>query len=545
MRAPRHQPRAGDEGFAMPVAIMLGLIAVALMLAAGTYSLGRIDDHDRRRDRVVAMPVVDTAVTRIKFGLEQNLLAEHRDYVPTTAQLQQLVNGTEASIVPGSILNPPIPAGMPNVTVLEPMGPHHAGYWHLLRVFAPAYGANDDQGVVVAYVRAWTAPRATPQLGSKPRMVRIELRPGRFADYQAVIDGPIVFGQGATLNGPIHSNGFNDERTNFLSLLSNATERVSTVDGASVSCTGAAQITTASGSVDSASFPGCPVETNTGRFVNLLAAEEAFTRIRKACAETVPNVRCFDETYEGSNVPASLSQHSPDLRGYRVHLSPDSVTVSGYEIDYVSETPQPYPVAGAGTISTPPKSTTVLFFADNVIVSGTTGARVTIAARKAGEWSVNTASGSANIYVAGDTTYDGDGAVLGLLSQGGVILDAIKDGSGTHACISNLRAGVVAMAGTLTIDPRYTTRLYQQGAPSCGPIRIRGSLAAHRSPVLYWKWDNVAGHAGYSTRDYQWTDSLRRNPPPYFPTTDTWEARHVRPANLDCFSGGTITDQNC
>lgn len=534
---------------ALPIVLVLGVVAMALMVGASSYSFGRLDDHDRRRDRVVAMPVVDSALTRVKLGLEQNLLAEHRDYRPTDEQLRLLVLGrtgtssSGATILPGSIIRPAIPAGMPNLTVQERGQNGVSGYWQLLHVFSPEYEDRGDQGVVVVYLRAWNAPTSTPAQGTEPRLVRAEFRPGRFADYQAVIDGPIVFGRGATLNGPIHTNGFRDDRFNFRDLMLGTTERVTTVDDARVTCTDAAQITTAVGGVDAASFPGCPVQQDTGRFVNLLAAEEAFTRIRKACAEGVANVRCYDAALTGSSVPSNLAQRPPDLRGYRVRLNGTSLTVTGYEIDYVTESPRA--ILFTNTIATPPSSTTVLYFGDNVLVEGETNARVTIAARKPGTWSPDVESGSANIYLTGNTFESGDGSVLGLMAQGGVILDAIKQPDGNHACIDRVSAGIVAMSGTLTIDPRYTTRLYQSGGPRCGPIDIDGSLAAHRSPVLYWTWQNVGGHAGYSSRDYSWNSDLRRNPPPYFPTTDTWEARHVRPVNVDCFSNGRIVDQDC
>lgn len=554
MTAGAHTPRrrSTEAAIALPIVVVLSVVAMALMVGATSYSLGRLDDHDRRRDRVVAMPVLDSALTRIKLGLEQNLLAEHRDYRPTDQQLQRLVAGgttghgastSGAQLIPGSPVQPPIPAGMPNFTVRENGPDGISGFWQMLHVFSPEYHDTSDEGVVVVYLRAWNAPTNAPAQGTEPRLVRAEFRPGRFADYQAVIDGPILFGQGAALNGPIHSNGFADERFNFRDALLGTTDRVATIDNARVACTGAAQITTATGNVETTAFPGCPVEQNTGRFVNLLAAEEAFTRIRKACAERVSNVRCYDQALFGSSVPSSLAQRQPDLRGYRVHLNGTSLRVSAYEIDWTSESPRH--INFTHTIPTPRGSTTVLYFADNVLVEGTTVGRVTIAARKPGEWSPNVESGSANIYLTDDTHDQGGSSVLGLMAQGGVILDAIKRPNGTYECIDRVSAGIVAMSGTLTIDPRYTTRLYQSGGPQCGPIDIDGSLAAHRSPVLYWTWANRAGHAGYSRRDYRWNRNLRRNPPPYFPTTDTWEARHVRPVNVDCFSGGRIVDQDC
>jgi hypothetical protein len=537
-------PTARERAFALPAAIVFGVVAMLLILGTAAYTMGRLDDHDRRRDRVVAMPVVDSAVTRIKYGLERNLFPEEQDYRPTPAQLADMLDGSSATLLAGSIISPAIPPGMPNYTIREPQGGGMAGYWQLIRVFAPEYTDSTDDGVVIIYLRAWSGSATNPAAGSEPRLVRVELRPGRFADYQAVIDGPIVFGPGARLNGPIHTNGFGDERANMLPDLKGVNDRVSTTGTTNVSCSGAAQITTAEGSVETSDFPGCPVAENTGRYVNLLAAEEAFERMRIACGGGSARVRCFNNPREGSSVPASIAQRAPDLRGYRVRLSPGSIHVTGYEIDFVAEQPIDQAIGATQTIATPPGSTTVLFFADNVIVSGNTNARVTIAARKPGGGGGNVTSGAANIYLAGNTTHSGAGSVLGLMAQGGVVLDAVKQGGG-YACIDRIRAGIVAMSGTMTIDPRYTTKLYQAGGPSCGRIQIQGSLAAHRSPVLVWKWDNRPQHVGYSSRDYSWSESLRRNPPPYFPTTDTWESRHVRPANLDCFSNGDITDQDC
>ena len=537
--------RRQEQGIALPAAIALAVVAVVLLSAVSAYVMSRVADTENRRDRVVSVPVVDTAMTRLRIGLERDLLPEHNDFVPTKAGLQQLVAGTDATVLDGSFVEPAIPSPMPDVTIREPVNSEVVGYWQLLQVFPPEYAEADDEGMVVVYIRAWQSSPGAGAVGTEPRIYRTEFRPGRFADFQAVIDGPIVFGPGAEINGPIHTNGFADDRANFLDTVAPTTkQRIWTADASKVTCTGAAQITTAEGDVEPGAFPGCPVKTGTKRYVNLLAAEESFERINGACTPG-GNIRCFNETYEGSSVPGTVAQKPPDLRGYRVELKAEEIVVSGYEVNWTTEQLTPYPVAGAGTIPTPKGSTTVLRFADNVVLSGTTKARVTIAARKQVGGGGGVKSGAANIYLIGNTAHEGDGSVLGLLAQGSIIVGAIKKPDGSTACLSTLRAGMVAMSGTLTIDPRYTTRLYQDGAPQCGKIDLYGALAAHRSPVLFWEWDNVAGHAGYATRDYAWNDSMRRNPPPYFPITDTWQPRHLRPANLDCFGAGGISDPDC
>lgn len=543
-----NESQVQERGFAIPAAVLLTFVAALVLTAASTYVLGRTGDHDRRRDRVLASPVVETAVHRLEMGLEENLLAEHRRFIPTLQQLQALTAGTGATLIAGNPLPPPmppIPANLPQYTVQElgAGGNGTVGYWQMVGIFEPEYAEANDQGVVVIYLRAWIAPANAPGRATEPRLVRVEFRPGRFADYQAVIDGPLLFGPGAQLNGPVHTNGFTDDRTNMKGVMG-AGERVATVGNSVVPCSGSGQITTAAGNVEPGAFSGCAIKTNTKRFVNLLATEQAFLRIRKACADDPSRAQCFDAPVTGSSVPSSVASGGVDLRGYRVYISPTSVTVRRYEINPATQTPTNF-TGWSRTINTPAGSSTALLFADSVIVSGTTKARLTIAARKpnvgvpVGDPKERT--GAANIYIHGDVDSNGASAVMGLISQGGLVLQGLQGGG----CVDTINAGMMAMSGTLTVDPRYTTTLHHDGGAQCGQIEIRGSLAAHRSPVLFWRWSNVSGYVGYSQRKYVWDKDLRRNPPPYFPTTETWDSKHVRPADLDCFAGGVIADPDC
>ena len=542
---PRRHP---EPGFALVSAVVLTFVAAIMLTVAGTYVMGRTSDHDRRRDRVLAVPIVETAVHRLKTGLEENLLSEHRRFVPTVGQLNALTTGTSANLINGNPLPPPmppIPANLPQVTVRElgAGGSGKVGYWQMVGVFEPEYSDPADEGMVVIYLRVWIAPVNQPGRATEPRLVRVEFRPGRFADYQAVIDGPLLFGPGAELNGPVHTNGFLDNRSNMSGSL-NPGERVATVGGAVVPCSGAGQITTAAGAVEPGAFAGCNIQTNTRRYVNLLATEQAFLRIRRACADDPSRARCYDAPVTGSSVPRSAATGGLDLRGYRVRMFPTYIQVTRYEINSNTQVPSQYG-SWSDTISTPAGSTTALLFGDNVIVSGSTRARVTIAARKPNVGVPvgvpSERSGAAHIYIHGDVTRTGSSSVIGLVAQGGLLLQALRGGG----CVSEINAGMMAMSGTLSIDPRYTTTLHHDGGPQCGQIVIRGSLAAHRSPVLYWDWANVGGHVGYSDRRYVWDKHLRRNAPPYFPTTETWDSKHLRPADLGCFSSGVISDPDC
>lgn len=543
-----NQTRPTERAFAMPAAVIMAFVAIALVATAGTYVMGRASDHDRRRDRVLAIPIVETAVHRIKLGLEENLLSEHRRFVPTPAQLNALTQGTGATLMTGNPLPapmPPIPSNLPNYTVQElgAGGSGMVGYWQMVGIFEPEYDEADDGGVVVIYLRVWIAPRTQPGNATEPRLVRVEFRPGRFADYQAVIDGPLLFGPGAELNGPVHTNGFADNRTNMAGALDPG-ERVATVGGAVVPCSGAGQITTAAGNVEPGAFRGCAVKTNTRRYVNLLATEQAFVRIRRACQDDPSRARCYDTPVSGSSVPSGMATGGLDLRGYRVFINPTQVRVERYEINPNTQRPQRYGT-WSNTINTPVGSSSALLFADSVIVSGTTNARLTIAARKP-DPSIPVAdpterTGAANIYIHGDVESTGSSAVLGLIAQGGLVLQGLQGGG----CVRTVNAAMMAMSGTLSIDPRYTTTLHHDGGAQCGRITIRGSLAAHRSPILFWRWANVGGHVGYSERRYVWDRMLRRNAPPYYPTTERWDSKHVRPADLDCFSSGVIQDPDC
>lgn len=541
-----------EAGFTLPLAIILIFVATILVTAAGTYVMGRTSDHDRRRDRVLAVPIVETAVHRLTMGLEENLLAEHRRFVPTPAQLTELTAGQRVNLLPGNPLRapmPPIPAGLPQYTIQE-IGDGSAGkvgHWQMVGIFEPEYAEARDEGVVVIYLRVWIAPPTQPWLATEPRLVRVEFRPGRFTDYQAVIDGPLLFGPGAKLNGPVHTNGFIDDRTNMQGAMA-ASNRVATVGSTTVPCSGAGQITTAQGNVEAGAFSGCRVRTNTRRYVNMLAAEQSFDRIRLACQDSRMDSQkravCYDQPVGGSSVPWSAATGGLDLRGYRVQIYSNYVRVSKYEINPSTQQPGQY-TSWSQTINTPAGSTTALLFADNVIVSGTTSARLTIAARKPGAAvpvvSSQERTGAANMFIHGDVKSSGASGVLGLIAQGGLVLQGLAGGG----CVREINAGMMAMGGTLTIDPRYTTEIHHSGGAACGTLKVAGSLAAHRSPVLFWQWANVSGYVGYNQRDYVWDADLRRNPPPYFPTTETWDSKHVRPADLDCFTAGFISDPDC
>ena len=97
----------------------------------------------------------------------------------------------------------------------------------------------------------------------------------------------------------------------------------------------------------------------------------------------------------------------------------------------------------------------------------------------------------------------------------------------------------------MTIPTSYTTDEVQSTAPRCGQaVSLDGSIAGHRPPTLVWTWPGgyAAGFTG--RRTYSWDEQLKRNPPPFFPLTGTWQPFNVRDANSDCLVS-RATDPEC
>lgn len=541
--------RTSEAGVAMAWAIAVMVIGVLVIMAMSISAIGNQRNVRARGDKVIAAPIVQAAVTKLRLGLESGTIAEWDRFMPSKADLDLLAGSTPGTQVIASPLNPmPSPSTLksmpapPNWAVKEPStNPSRFGFWQIYRVDAPKYSWPKEQGNLRYWLRTWTGDAAGGN-ASEVRYWRIDLRPGRFVDFQMLIDGPIQFADGAIINGPIHTNGFRDELR--LSNPPASSTRVWANDG-QVQCTSKAIVTSAQGTIK---LPNCPKQEGTGEYINLLRTEDMLDRVRRGCKLGAPTVRCWFNTRDGSNLGPYKAlindqlEAEIDLRGYSVRLNGASVQVGYFDVDPVSESVDTnvlwtYPVSADKPLT--------LYFADSVTVEGTTTGRVSIIARRpvqtTGMPNDESANGSANIYVLGDIEHQGQGTSVGLVAQGGLLLSTMKK-NGSIPCVRRIEAAMIAITGTIALDPRYLTVLDQSYAGLTCPnkLQIQGALAAHRSPILFWSW-NSGKSFGYPNREYEFDENLRKAPPPEFPNASAWQAVQVKPANVDCLTGGNAS----
>jgi hypothetical protein len=162
---------------------------------------------------------------------------------------------------------------------------------------------------------------------------------------------------------------------------------------------------------------------------------------------------------------------------------------------------------------------------------------VTIAARRS-------RGGAATVFVDGDIRKgDQTSSSIGLLAEGNIV---IWQSPSNPCAVTTVQAAMVAATGGITIPPQYTSDEIQPTAPRCAQtLTLTGSFAGHRPPTMEWRWDH--GETGFvGRRQYTWDQKLKRNPPPFFPLTGTWQPFNVRGANVDClFAANRRDDPEC
>lgn len=544
--------------------LMSIIVTVVVALIVGAIAITSIRSADRSADaarRVSNDATVQAAVTRVLYGLQNDLGSEQDYYTLDHADMVRLAAGLGSSSValqptqmpgiPAELaqvddvyehvvhvghhrLRPvPDPAAVQPATVIEepirvdPAACAGAGlpasvcsgtvqaYWQVYRTEVPDITGSTPPHLVL-YIRSWLGSRQIGQY-SKASFARVELRPGRFADFQQISDGNVRIGANATINGPVHSNGMDDG--SFATVhaappgaVQNSSRWIYVEPGAS--CSGDASLSITEGFIAAG---GCPSVGETGQTISFLRVADSVEAMRRAAAAGRPGVRVF-------GTPASRRGDERGLMPYatawRVHLAGNVAQVRH---------PDGSP---AGTLRL--GRVNAFVFDDDVSVRGTAApdVRITIASERRG-------GGAASIFVDGDLVKgDDQTSAIGLIAQGDVVLWMEGNAStGTRCPVYRLQAGVVAASGGLTIPTSYTTAELQPNAPRCtGTLHVDGSIAGHRPPLMYWAWNGATNlDAGFvGARRYTWDKQLKRNPPPYFPLTGTWQPYQVREANSDC-----------
>lgn len=536
---------------ALPATLALLLVAAMAMVAISVTIKQNVSGVNARAERAVTTPVVDAAVTKYRNALQADAIGDFNDF-----QIDSENQATLGVVVPST--GPVVPGVSP--VFAEPASDKgRAGRWQVVHTIAPN---PPDQVDLIVYLKAWSVankdiPASVEEdvAASRPRYVRISFRPGFLSNYQLVANGTIKFVDGATIDGPIHSNGFPDpEQT------SSVPEEQIWATGA-VSCTSSAVITTTVHKINP-SLAACNPREETGTYVNLLNTEDSFVAIQRACmrAPAKSKATCFNEPiimrhpmFEGGSALFG-GKFTADFGIYEVRLDGDRALVGVRLLDpttskagpttrIVTPTGQPSTGFDSGWTVVDLKKSKALFFADTVAVSGKATVPVTIAARKPMITTDSTgdamaeedgaSTGAANIVIVGNTFSETEKGVVGLVSQGDVVLEQIKkyEDSG-YPCITNLNAAVIAATGALTVDPRADTEAAPSNRKAC-PERLvfNGSVAAHRAPVMFIDWGTVK--FGFPQRTYQFDETLVNNPPPFFPYSGRWDARKVVAANDD------------
>lgn len=534
--------------------VVIGLIVIATILTV-TVSISLLDSSNRsaaRGERVGLQATLDAGSRAYSRALAIGDVSERTRYAMTQATATSVIppgsivlRDTDASVAtkyrlgPGDGVHERI--GTPVTSVLvhdfaasadptvnerfvvrSPIDATTSSFWQVVRVEIPTSIVSGSR--LAVYIRAWRGSNDGVH-ASRERVVRLELSAGYFSDYQMLVNSSVVFGGGALINGPIHSNGTSE--TPGVSAGSHTVARGS----GGVSCGGGASVTTGVGTIDLP--PSCNPSSATGTFIDFGRVGSSFDRIESQCAVTTADaINCY-----------------PPVSGrYTVGLYPTFVRI----------------IRPSGVTTDLPTSTgavVVLMFQDDISISGSGSGRVTIAARHP----AGTSNRAAEINITGDVTMPMTVPrrdVLGLMAEGHIIIDlptpvffqpstcwGTRDvfnpptsptdmKSRPGSVVRTIQAALIAATGGVRMPVEWTTYARPVLTPYCDRVHINGAIASHYAPVLEWSWTNFY-KAGFEHREYTWDPTLRENPPPYFPLTRTWQAETTKDANLDCLRGGS------
>ena len=502
-----------DVGSAMIAAVILMLLASFVIVAITVSSISSRDNARAVGDDAASQELARTASTVLSAAYSTLASGEQDGFVPSKATLTAYTQDIAGAQV---LDNATLPANLQSVdanrvpawgrfTVQQPASDGKAGFWQVYSVKLPKWGIT-KAGRVTVFVRTWTRSQTTGTT-SKPALYRLEFRPGWFADYEMLFDGPVRLGAGATLNGRVHSNGY---FTSFFNQYSTWGDDRIRID-AGVTCSTTTRITTSTGNIAGV----CPGQSRAGKSprINILRARDLANTLRSMClgASAHPGVQML--------CPATTSQVD-------VTLSGSTVSVAGYgNLNAAVAGDLPGQNQGA-----------VVVLAGNARIRGTLAnnarALVVTASPLNTATSSNYGTGSApSVYVESSGSVGASGSrqsSFGIVAEGDVIFDE------RVACPVTFRGAIVTMTGLTSIHPTWRVPFYTAGGSTCGGIAsIQGSIVGHFPPLM--KQDD--NNAGYAMRRYAYLPGLYDNPPPLYPTAADWEVTNFAQANLDCFQG--------
>lgn len=413
-------------------------------------------------------------------------------------------------------------------------------FWQIARIIGPSMytspsGRPYNNGLTV-YFRTWQGTfdvSSSQYVHGEISYYKAQFSTGRFSDYQLVTDSNIVFGNGASIGGPVHSNGLAtteglpDPWADGITIRKQA--------GSTVTCGGATgpSISAGDGNV---SLPGCNTTSNTGEYVDILLAKQAGIDIKADAALGLSTAKNFtglsDYIVEIDDAEVRVKQYAP-----AVTLG----TYSTYDVTYGR------------------KALGLNFETGNVTIDQQSPFRGKLTIAAAGEIRLTT-----NITPSSPSSGD----VIGLISNTNIIVelgdvdvldDTQNNGSTSQLNINSIRAAMISISGGLRIPQQWTGSIPMDStlyftSINYPTINVVGSIAGHNAPTLRWDWNNAstcaynvggastpcadgstpATFAGYNARNYSFDTNLAKNPPPYFPLTGAFDLESIALANQDC-----------
>jgi hypothetical protein len=506
---------------AIAVIVLGALIITAIMMSSRSSSELARD----RLERTAAELLAQDAGTALAGAFSTLAAGEHNGFVLSQETLQQhaVENGGSA------VSNSSMPGDMQTVdhmrvpdrgrfTVRFPLQDGRTGYWQVYSMKLPEWGETPG-GRVAVYIRVWTSVDTDPNNFTQPSLYRLELRPTWFSDFQMIFDGRGLFGNGARINGRVHSNG---HPTSFFGIYDYFAGSTQIILNPETVCESGARITTSSGTIERSGGCNAAVRDGTTPRYDLLRASDHSGALREICES-------------GEAITVQMACPTSTEMSF--------VSLSGTTLRYSLCSGCPWASLSAAVTGDDSRANqgAVFLARGDVQVSGELGDGARALVVTSSENGTATGTGGApSVWVISPGTIGSSGAdssSFGIVAEGDLMLDE------RTACPVTFRGSLVAMTGMLSSHRTWRVPMPVNGGETCSSgtpaAAISGSIAAHyvanmASPV---------NGSGYATRSYEYAPALFDNPPPLAATAGDWQVVKLATGSPDCFrsAGGGFT----
>ncbi len=573
-RLDRQSVMRAEDGYATFLALTAVVMIAALLALVVRNNISGNQNTNKANIRSMNMAKATAAGEIISEAVSANS-TDFESFSLTSEQIAEAVNNSGSKIIPIGeydsegieYKNDGVPSDLQftvqDVATESTTEDAAMDHWQIAR-FIPAgvRTVNNKptvRGYLTFYIRTWTQPAGIPEQATQSQLARVDIRPGTFADYQIVSDGPLAIEDGLVATGRVHSNGYQMDTIDVNKDDMNSMIYTKDSNSPEISCDAALPtklndvfykqhginpspvITTSYGGITTASFPNCETKPRTGKIIDLAAGTASFERMDD------PDVNAqvgFLYKIEGAEFyEVTLKNNSATVKSYKKNADGFGVTST---TTYHGRLPGPDGDSVSGSIDDAYGSL-ALKFDNDVFVSGNYRGRITIATSEnklsTGAYGNDevvdggtTAAdvGAPGIHITGNLkrvfhTDDGYGegsdfyspelSTLGLISQGDISLELPNRAGVTSDCPNWIEAAMVSTKGSIRIPRRFTgvARVADLYTPVCEEaswsshswcsdcanknysLFFAGSMASHETPILTWKWDDVeVGYGDYT-----------------------------------------------